>query len=77
MDKLLHKVFSFVENCDFKSLKPFIGRESIFKYYYAENELYILTNTLAKESIEIHFIKAKSPKEAFEILMGKKENERV
>lgn len=73
MDKALHKAFDFLRTCNFKSLKPFIGKESIWKFYYAENELYVLKNTLAKE-LEIYFIKAKSPKEAYGILIGEIKN---
>ena len=76
MDKALHEAYGLLRNCCFKSLKSFIGKESIWKFYYAENELYVLKNTLAKE-LEIYFIKAKSPKEAYEILTGKNGNEKL
>ena len=75
MDEILHKAYEVLRNCYFKSLKSFIGKESIWKFYYAENELYVLKNTLADKELEIYFIEAKSPKEAYEILLGITKND--
>ena len=65
IDEILHKAYKFLITCKFNSLEPFIGKASVFEYYYAESELYILKN---KYTGEFYFIKAKNPKEAYENL---------
>jgi hypothetical protein len=66
IDKKIHEVSEFFNTCKFSSLKQFLGGESWYEYYYAENELYVVRNKFTKE---FYFINAKSPKDAYENLL--------
>ena len=66
IDEKIHQVSEFFKNCKFENIEPYINKKSVYEFYYAENELYVLRTKYSKE---YSFIKAKSPKEAYEKML--------
>lgn len=65
-DKILQKASEIIKNLNWKDFNIAGYTDPYFDYYYAESELYLIRN---KASGSIYFVKAKSPAEAWQLLI--------
>ena len=65
LDKNIHNFYEDIENIRWLDFKVVGLENKFYEYYYAEGELYIIRDRVSKA---IWFIKARSPKEALDIL---------